>query len=169
MKALLLLLTYLSVAAQESVIPHDAGLLREICSTNRLVPLTRSQWADVNTARKAQSLPLFPYDVARTNEGVNGPYFIMLLTMIETEIREPFVKANGRLPATQEVLAAWAVGVPKFAKLRYDFSKIKDPAVQLLVAKFDYEKRILNLAQRPGAPPPLPESRTNVGPRGVLP
>lgn len=169
MKLFILLLSCLTAAAQESAVQRDAGLLREVCSTNRLVPLTRAQWANVNTARKAQSLPLFSYDVARTNEGVNGPYFITLLTMIETEIREPFVKANGRLPSTQEVLAAWAVGVPKFSKLRYDFSKIKDPAVQLLIVTFTKDKQILNLAQRPGAPPPLPEARTNIGPRGTLP
>jgi hypothetical protein len=150
---------FLLSALAQSAIPEDAELMgRCAAQTNGLVRLSKAEWKEIEIARKGQSGVAMSYGEVCTNRACNSVAFTTRLIMVESEIIEPFARANGRRPYSQETLAAWLVGVPQFKKLKYDFSKIRDPAMNLVIQKFDYEKRLANLVRtRPPPPaPPLP-------------
>lgn len=147
----------LPVIAQTDAQNH-AVLIRQVArGTNGLLPLTRAQWKDVTTARKASpGNELHSYAEARTNATVNAQYFSLLLVMIETEIDPAFRKVHGRPPFAQEVFACWLVGIPKFKSLRYDFSKITDPVLTKQLQALSYEIRLATLARARMAEPVTP-------------
>ena len=150
---------------------QDAVLIRQVARmTNGLLPLTRAEWKAVTTARKAQpGAVLHSYAEATTNPPVNAVYFATMMVMLESELTEPFIQVHKRPPFSQEVFAAWLVGPSEFKRLKYDFSKIKDPVAWRKIDALGYEKRLFNLMiSRDRSPPPLP-GQTNAGPLGVLP
>jgi len=150
--------------AQTPIYDDGELLLKSAAGTNGLVRLTRAEWKEINIARKAQGSGPLSWDEACTNRAANSIAFTTRLVMVETEIIEDFARVNGRRPFSVEILAAWRVGIPEFRRLKYDFSKITDPAARLVIQKFDYEKRLSNLRQRmqhPPSPPPLPTTPDN--------
>jgi len=161
-------------------VQQDLVLIRKVArGTNGLLPLTRSEWKAVTTARKAQpGSVLHSYAEATTNPPVNASYFATMMVMVESELMEPFMQVHKRPPFSQEVFAAWLVGPFEFKRLKYDFSKIRDPVAWRKIDALVYEKRLFNLSiSRDRSPPPLPvatlvpsiHTQTNIGPGGVVP
>ena len=152
-------------------VQQDLVLIRQVArGTNGLLPLTRSEWKAVTTARKAQpGSVLHSYAEATTNPPVNASYFATMMVMVESELMEPFMQVHKRPPFFQEVFAAWLVGPFEFKRLKYDFSKIRDPVAWRKIDALVYEKRLFNLSiSRDRSPPPLPEVRAVPMPSGEI-